>query len=492
MFSFISKKVFIYAVIAIAIIIGLVVGFSNGNGGEVATVTREDIIQEVAATGKVDPNQSVDLGFDKSGRVGSVYINIGETVKQGDTIAALDAGEISADLAKARAVLLEENIKLRELRKTAPVTFADASKNLNAAIKEGFADADNAVRNRTDQFFKTPSTNPQFGISITSGNFIHYFNVPDNLVIEINNERKEVEEILINWQQKILNLNSTNLTSEADLAINDLNTISTFLDNVAGAVNTFSPVEYAYETTVSGYKTAISSARSEVSGAISAVVTAKNKLTAAPTVGADGQFENVLAQEAKVNQAEASVASLESDLSKTMIRAPFDGVVTLQDAKVGGAVSAGMVLVSIASEDNFYIEANISEIHIGKIMVGNPVAVDFDAFPGEEFTGVVSYIEPGDVIVDGVVNYKIRVALTNPESKIKDGLTANLKIQTNKKENVLTLPLYAVTKEEGQAFVNKVSPNRKTQKTFVELGLIGNDGTVEILSGLEEGDEVEF
>jgi len=221
--------------------------------------------------------------------------------------------------------------------------------------------------------------------------------------------------------------------AEADLVINDLNTVSIFLDKVALAVNTFSPVEYAYETTVSGYKTAISSARGEVSDAISSIVTAKDKVTTAPTVGEGGQFESVLIQEAKVRQAQAAVSSLEASLGKAVISAPFDGVVTLQDAKVGGAVSAGTTLVSIVSEDQFFIEANISEIHIGKIMLDNTVMVDFDAFPGEEFPGVVSYIEPGDVIIDGVVNYKIRVNLINPEARVKNGLTANIKIQTDKK-----------------------------------------------------------
>jgi len=454
-------------------------------------ITRADIVQEVAATGKVEPNQSVDLGFDKSGRVGSVSVLIGETVTQGQFIASLESGEISADLAKARAVLLEENINLREIKNTAPVTYSDASKNLDAAIKEGFADADNAVRNRAGQFFKTPLTNPQFEIFITSGNFIHYFNVPNNIVIDINNSRRMVEDILINWQKKISNLDSFSLVSEADLAINDLNVISIFLDKIAGAVNTFSPVEYAYETTVASYKTTISSARGEVSGAISAIVTAKDKLNTAPTVRVDGQFESVLAQEAKVKQAEAVVSSYQASLSKSIIRAPFDGVVTLQDAKVGGAISAGTTLVSIVSQDKIYIEANISEIHIGKIMVGNKTSTTFDAFPSEVFSGEVSYIEPGDVIIDGVVNYKIRVNLTNPETRIKNGLTSNLKIQTARKENVLAIPLYAVSKEDGQTFVNKMV-GQKTQKTAVILGLSGNDGMAEVLSGLEEGDMVEF
>ncbi|MEK7116563.1 MAG: efflux RND transporter periplasmic adaptor subunit [Patescibacteria group bacterium] len=491
MFSFFSKKILIYVGIGLAVIIAIIIKFSDGNGKQTAVIVWADIVQEVAATGKAKPNQSVNLGFDKSGRVGNVYADVGESVKGGQIIATLESAEISADLAKAEALLQEKNIKLREIKSTAPITYNDASKNLDATVKEGFADADNAIRNKTDQFFKTPATNPQFEISITSGNFIHYFNVPNDIRMEINNERKKVEEILTDWQKGTLNISSSNLVSEADKAIANLNAISLFLDKMAGAVNTFTSADYAYDTAVSNYKVAISGARSDVSGAISAIVTAKDKFNSAPTLGEAGQFENVLTQEAVVSQAEATVASLKASLSKSAIRAPFDGVVTLQDAKVGGAVSAGATLVSIISQNKMYIEADISEIHIGKIAVANPVSVTFDAFQAEEFSGQISFIEPGDVIIDGIVNYKIRVSLANADPRIKSGLTANLKIQTAKKENVLAVPLYAVFEENGQNFVNKIV-GKNTQKIPVTLGLSGNNGLAEILSGLAAGDKLEF
>lgn len=486
-----SKKFLIYAGIGVVVLVALAIGLKNGNGKQMATVVRADIIQEVAATGKVKPNQNVDLGFDKSGRVGEVYVSIGEVVKKGQVLAALESGEILADLAKARALLLEENIALREIRNTAPISYDDASKNLDAAIKEGFADADNAVRNKADQFFKNTAANPQFEISITSGNFVHYFTVPSNTAIEMNNERKAVETILSNWQKNILKASPASLIADADAAISNLNAISAFLDKMALAVNDFSSADYTYDTTVSNYKVAISGARSDVSGAISAIVTAKDKLTAASTLDQSGEFGDVLAQEAKVSQAEAAVSSLEASLSKSTIRAPFDGVVTLQDAKLGGATSAGAALISVVSQDKMYVEANISEIHIGKVAVGNPVSISFDAFPSEEFTGEVSYIEPGDVIIDGVVNYKIRVNLANSDAKIKNGLTTNLKIQTNKKTDVLTVPIYAIVKEGEQNFANKVV-GKEVQKVPVSLGLSGNNGSAEILSGLNEGDKLEF
>lgn len=490
-FKFLLKKHFIYIGLGIIMIAVIIIWLKKGNGKQLAIVKKMDVIQEVAATGKIKPEQSVNLGFDKSGRVEKVYVQIGDKVKSGQIMVTLESAETAADLTKARASLEEENIKLRVIKNTAPVFYSDAYKNLEATIKNGFTNADNAVRNRADQFFKNVTVSPQFEISITSGNFVHYFNVPPNLALEINNKRKEVENILTNWQKRTLNINSTNMVNEANSAIDDLNNISIFFDKMASAVNAFISADYAYNATVVSYKTAISSSRSEVLEAISAIVSAKDKLNSAPALGQGGEFENILTQEAKVKQTEAAVSSLEASFNKLAITASFDGIITLQDAKVGSAVSAKETLVSMISQNKMYIEANISEIHIGKIMTGNPVFITFDAFPAENFLGQVSYIEPGDTIIEGVVNYKIRVNLANADPRIKSGLTTNLKIQTSKKNGILAIPLYAVLKEDNQNFVNKVN-GKEIQKIPVTLGLIGDNGSAEILSGLEDGDTIEF
>lgn len=488
--NIVTKKIFIYGfILVIAVVAGFAV-FNNGNEKQRVTVARGDIIQSVSATGKVKPNQSVDLGFEKSGRVATVYAVVGDRVKKGQTLTSLEMGEIEADIDKAKASLEEEIVKLREVKKTAPISYDDAYKNLESTIRKSFASADNAVRNRADQFFKNNTDNPQFEVSFMDGNFEHYFNVPVNTTIDINNKRKEVEDILTEWQERISAISFSNINTEANVTIENLSTITVFLDKVAEAINTFSPAEYAYQSTVNTYKTTIASARTEVSAAISDVVAAKDKFNASDTLQG-GEFDSILAQEAKVAQARAVLSSLEASLGKSVIKAPFDGIITVQDAKLGSTVSAGTPIVSMIGDGNMYIEANISEINIGKISIGNIVSVTFDAFPKEEFIGKVSYIEPGDFIIDGVVNYKIRVDLEKVDSRIKNGLTANLKIETLRKEGVVVIPLYAVTKEEGREFATKIT-DQKQEKTPITLGISGDDGLIEVLEGLSVGDTVEF
>ncbi len=488
--QFIFKKTVIIPAILIIAVISYF-GLKNGNTLETHTIARGEVVQYVMATGKVFPNQNVELGFDKSGRVGSVNYFVGDSVRRGDVIASLDSGEVNSDISRARAILDEELIKLEELKTTAPASYNDAYRNLEVVIREAFVSADNAVRNRVDQFFKNIPDNPMFEVTFEDGSFVHYFPIPSSMQTSINNDRKSVEKVLNDWNLRMTDLDSSNVSSNALMALNDLNQISSFLDKVASAINTFTPAEFQYETTVNNYKTTISLARTEVSGSKTKIVNAKDKLNLAPTLGADGQYKNVLSQEARVAQARASLESLQANLSKTSVISPFDGIITKQDAKVGTIVSPGNSIISITSQNDVYIEANISEINIGKVSEGDRVLVDFDAYPNEVFEGFVFLIEPGDFIIDGVVNFKIRVLLGEPNPKIKNGMTANLKIETSKKENVLRVPTYAISREGGDTYVNK-KVGKNSEKTLIKIGISGNDSFAEVLEGLNEGDILEY
>jgi HlyD family secretion protein len=487
---FLSKK---YVIIGLAIVVtcSFFIVRNGKNGKQAATAQIGDIVQEVTAAGKVKPNQSVELGFDKSGRVSRVNFSVGEVVPKGAVVASLETASENADLAKAKALLEEELINLRELKSTAPISFADAQKNLDASIREGFASADDAIRNKADQFFTNNTSNPKFEVTFTDGNYVHYFDIPTEISLSVSNERKDVEKILKDWQISLGAINGENIVSVADKSITDLKKILSFLDKVAGAINTFTPAEYSYLSTVNTYKTTAASARTQVSSAISSLVTAKDKFNSAPLLGETGEFEDVLAQEAKVSQARASVSAIMAEIGKSSIIAPFDGVIIRQDAKVGETVLSGSKLVRISSNGKMYIESNISEINIGKISQGNPAQITFDAFPGEVFSGSVSYIEPGEVVIDGVVNYKVRVDLMDKVERLKSGLTADIRIETSRKNGVVVLPSYAVKKDGELGFVEKMI-NGKTNKTRVELGLTGNNGMIEILSGVLPGESVQY
>jgi membrane fusion protein (multidrug efflux system) len=163
--------------------------------------------------------------------------------------------------------------------------------------------------------------------------------------------------------------------------------------------------------------------------------------------------------------------------------------VTKQDAKVGEVVTSGAKIISIISDNSLEIESNVSEISIGKVSIGNKVEIRFDAFPEKIYMGKVSYIEPAETIIDGVVNYKTTVNFDEYFPEIKSGLTSKLDIITATREDSLIIPQYAITEKSDGQYVSKLN-GRNYLDQKVEIGIRGQDGSVEVLSGLNEGDTV--
>lgn len=266
------------------------------------------------------------------------------------------------------------------------------------------------------------------------------------------------------------------------------------MDKVAQAINNQSSSSNVSQATLDGYKADISSARTNINTAISNITTAKANLASAEGVLSLKQKgstpEAIQTQEAKVAQFEASVESAQAQLAKMTLRSPIYGTVTVEDAKMGEIVTPGKSVISIISDNDLEMEANVSEVSIGKVTEGNPVVITFDAFPGETFNGTVSKIEPAETIIDGVVNYKVTVAFAEQYSQVKSGLTSRLEIMTAVKKDVLAVPQYALIKKDSGTFVSK-----QTGKVFIEtpvtIGITGQDGSVEILSGLSEGDIIQ-
>lgn len=476
-------------IIAVVILISWMIFGRNGTKVEQVQVVRGTVVQEVAVTGKTISLKDVELGFDKSGRVAIVRANIGDEVQKGDTLAVLDNADLIADLSKAKANLAEETVRLDEIKKTSAGAYDDAQRNLASTIRDSYVKSDDAIRNNIDRFFKNPRTRyTNIEFSFDDDNTQYNFPIDYELRQKINNERFALESVLIQWEKSIRSIgDSKDLSVYTYEAETNLNRIKVFLNDVAYAANLIEATEYSYESTINGYKADVSSARTVISTAISNLISAKEKVSKAPKIG-QGDFSDVLAQEAKVNQYSALVDSAQAQVSKTIISAPFDGLVTKQDAEVGETVSAGTPLVALIAPGEMEIEANISEVNIGKVAVGNKVSITFDAYPNKKFSGEIIYIEPAETIVDNVINYKTKISIEGDLSDIKSGLTANLRIITASKENVLIVPRYALVEEGGAQYVTRLS-GKNEEKVKVEVGLLGNDGKAEI-AGLSEGDIV--
>jgi HlyD family secretion protein len=196
---------------------------------------------------------------------------------------------------------------------------------------------------------------------------------------------------------------------------------------------------------------------------------------------------NVAAQEASVKQYQASYARTQSDYEKTILKAPSDGIITAIDKKRGETIQAATNVISMINQGQFQIEANVSETDISKIKLGNNIALTLDSLgPNEKFSGKVIKIDPAETVVSGVIYYKVTSVFDMEDARIKSGMTVNMDIETDKRENVLVLPYYLIKEKNDRKYILAKEENDVIEKE-IKTGLEG-EIMVEILDGLNEGD----
>jgi HlyD family secretion protein len=152
--------------------------------------------------------------------------------------------------------------------------------------------------------------------------------------------------------------------------------------------------------------------------------------------------------EAQVRIKEASLERAKVDLAHCTIYAPVDGIVISRNVDVGQTVAASMnapTLFVIANDlAKMQINANVSEADVGTIDEGQSATFTVDAFLGRTFTGKVTQIRNSPVTVQNVVTYDTVIEVSNPDLKLKPGMTATVSIITAERKGVLKIPISAL------------------------------------------------
>lgn len=205
--------------------------------------------------------------------------------------------------------------------------------------------------------------------------------------------------------------------------------------------------------------------------------------------------------DANVLQAQASLKKVETDLGYTRIYSPVDGIVVSRDVDAGQTVAASFqtpTLFTIAQDlTKMQIETNVDEADIGNVREGLEVTFTVDAYPNAVFSGRIKQVRIASSVVENVVTYPVIIDVSNPDLMLKPGMTANVTIITDKKENVLAVPSaafrYRPSAYEGELLRGRVLwvlEEGRPLPVQVETGI--TDGAyVEIKSDdLKEGDRV--
>jgi len=572
------------------LVIGVIGGYAMYGGGkqpqyDFVLATKGNISQEVSVTGIVKPVQIVDLAFQTSGRVGKVYFKVGDKVKVGDKLVALDSADMQAQLRQAQAGVLSaqaqlsqylaalesQQARLDEMRRgtrpeeiqiaetnlyNAQKVLEDAQKNLENVNSKVIVDLDEAYSSSLTSLPSAALVGKEALFTLTDIQYAHFSDLGQESVRVDLAKAPAVQALLGTsnagrWTTEFLSRETGGaygVVQEAVLApthdkidsaivqlLTALQKVKSALDAVPVTDKLTSTERLNLDTAksnvstqitvVSGKQKAISvqkamntnlaqTAEAQVNTAKNNLASAQNELDLRNAGYTDDQIK---AQEAAVSQAKASMASqkaminqayanaqrYQAELDKTVLVSPLNGIVTQIDAKVGEivfpttAAPKQTALATVMSEGNFQIEANVAEVDIAKVKLGDKAKVTLDAYGNDVgFEATVTKIDPAETLVEGVSTYKTTFQFTQQDERVKSGMTANLDILTDKRENVIVIPQRAVTAKDGERTVRLLVPNQDAsepptlKEVPVKTGLRGTAGQIEIIEGVNEGDKV--
>ncbi len=195
--------------------------------------------------------------------------------------------------------------------------------------------------------------------------------------------------------------------------------------------------------------------------------------------------------EARLEQAKAQLDTSKVDLSYTIIKSPINGVVINRNINVGQTVAASFqapVLFQVANDlTKMQVECSVDEADIGRVKEGQTAQFTVDAFPDENFTGVVKQVRYSPEVIQNVVTYTTIVDVENPDIKLRPGMTATISVVVGEAKNALRVPNSALrfqpppevlqtlfeemrremqTKREQSAQADGQSENRRPQGNF--------------------------
>ena len=374
------------------------------------TLDRGTVVATVSATGALNAVTTVQVGSQVSGQVKEVLVDFNTPVRRGQLIARIETdvfqakvNAATADLESAQAQVLNQRANVEKVR-------ADVE---NARAAAATAEA-NVERMRADV------ENARAVIATAQANIARDAATASNAKIELDRRIDLAKQELIS-------------KSERDQA-------QTGFDTAQAQLEATRAQERAGQAALRSSQAQLVAGESQARAAKAQVASAQATFQVA-----EAQQK---AAEATVRQKQAALEQTRLDLVHTEIRAPVDGVVVSRTIDPGQTVAASLqapTLFTIAQDlTRMQVEAAVDEADVGRLREGMSAVFTVDAFPGRTFRGEISQIRKAAQVVQNVVSYTTVITVPNPDRSLLPGMTANVRVQVDRREDALRVPNAAI------------------------------------------------
>ena len=431
---------------------------------QTAVVERGTLRVTVTASGRIEPAAQVDLSFDLPGRVAEVAVDLGDQVAAGQVLARLDDTEAALAVRQAEAALAASQAQLALLQAgTRPEQIASAAAQLQAAqaaVAQAVAQRDQLSGGNAEAQIAAAQAQllaaqaDEWAAREAHDQTLQCYTVPspggDEEVCPGLGKPEEQARYALNAAEGSLQAAQANLDA----------------------------LQQSTDAQLRAAEAAVWAAAAQRDSAQAQL----DLLQAGSTA------EDIAAAEAAVAQAEAALEIARNNQRKTVLVAPFDGIVAAVNITAGEMAPAGLPAVSLVDLSSFRITISVDEIDISKLEIGLPAEVTVDALPDTTLSGVVERIGPAATMDQGVTSYPVIVTLDPTDAPLRAGMSATAVVMVDELTDQLLIPNWTVHIDQttGQPFVYRQSGD-SNERVDVHLG-VRYQGYSQVLDGLEEGD----
>lgn len=482
---------------------------------ETGVVKRGDVVEVVSETGFVKATQSVNLAFERGGKVSGVLVETGAVVSQGQPLATLDSTTALSDLKSAEASLTAERARLQEMLAgadenslavaesalaTANTTLANAKQNLTEITTQQnqlVANAEKNLRTASLQAYLVAGEQENSSYSFVAPTISGIYTGAEEGVYKLelyNSEALSGASFRLSGLEG--GVGSVSTVNPTPLGTRGL--FIQFPDNFSKRTSWEIPIPNtrsgSYLTNQNTYKAVLDGRSVAVTAAENAVrvaeATVKQSQANLNQVVSGVRPEQITAKEASVRQMEEAVAVSKKQLENLTLTAPYVGIVTDVNLEVGQIVGGATPVMALTANSQFELKVLISEVDIAEMSVGDEASVKFDAYDDLEFKAHVTQIAPKAELVDGVRVFPVTLVFDEADEKIREGFSADIDITTAKREGVISIPTRAIYQDTTGKYVRTLDEKGKTAIIYIKTGLRGSDGNTEILEGLNGGERI--
>lgn len=443
-----------------------------------APAALRDVTHTFSATGTVESPQNVKIAAKVTGRIEYLNVREGDRVKKGQVLVRIDPEQVEADVHAAMAALAEAQYRLAQ----GQITQNSTNVGVNSQVRQQKAGVNSAKADyaQVKQNYLAQMASADASVRDANAKVENAKAAIRSAQANLDNATAKRDRVLDLYKQGFI------AAQDVDDAKAAVSVQESALEIAKGLLISANAQKESALQSASIVKTK-GQADIEASMAKLEQAQASYEYAAANTSQKSAYIQSIAALRAGVDAARAALKSAQAKRADTVLISPLDGYVTGRYVDPGAVTTPGQAILAVQFVKQVWVTISVPEEIGPQVHIGMPATVEFDALPGQKYSGSVVQFNPSADLQSR--QFMVRVILSNAQNLFKPGMFARVSLETERVKNALCVPKEAVQPSPQGPCVTVVEKGNKAKRIPVVTG-VSDDNYTSIDQGLKPGDKV--